>query len=111
MKQSSSCIWILVNCNSLKEAQKIGEEVLAKRLASCFDIFRREQATYFWPPKSGKKETVTGALLILETLENKYDQVSKLVTKLHSDDMPFIGYIPIQGVSKEYLKWIKGEIK
>ena len=107
----NSFVWILVNCNSLKEAQKIGEGVLAKRLASCFDVFRREQAVYFWPPKSGKKEIATGALLILETLENKYSQVSKVVKSIHSDEMPFIGYIPIRGISKKYVEWIKGEIK
>ena len=111
MNSKKNLIWVLVNCNTIKEAQTIGKAVLNKRLASCFDIFRREQATYFWPPKSGKTESAKGALLVLETFQEKYDQASKLVKSLHSDKLPFVGYIPIQGVGDSYLKWIKREIK
>jgi len=43
----SQIIWILVNCNSLKEAKLIGREILKKRLASCFDIVPRFLAAYY----------------------------------------------------------------
>lgn len=103
-------IWILVNCNSKKEAEKIGREILGKRLVSCFDIVPRLLAGYFWPPKSGKIETAKGATLIFDTFKNKYAMVAKEVNKIHSDKIPFIGYFEIKGVSKEYINWMKGEI-
>ncbi|KKS78584.1 MAG: hypothetical protein UV52_C0034G0001, partial [Parcubacteria group bacterium GW2011_GWD1_42_9] len=59
-----SVIWVLVNCNSLAEAKNIGGACLQARLASCFDIFKRELTQYFWPPRSGKTESARGALLI-----------------------------------------------
>lgn len=104
-------IWILVNCNSAKEAEKIGRTILDKRLSSCFDIIPRHLAAYFWPPKSGKIEISKGATLIFETFKEKYSLVVKEVKKLHSDDLPFIGFIEIKGVEKAYIKWIKGELK
>lgn len=104
-------IWILVNCNSNKEAESIGRETLKKRLVSCFDIITRHLAVYWWPPKKGKIETSKGATLVLETFINKYDSVAKEVKKLHSDKLPFIGFIEIKGIAKEYIDWVKGELK
>ena len=104
-------IWVLCNCNSREEAEEIGRSVLDKRLASCFDIFKRKLAVYFWPPKSGKKEEAKGALLVIETFEEKYSKISSQIKSLYSDQLPFIAYIKLEGISKEYLEWMKGEIK
>lgn len=107
----TSCIWVLVNCPSLAEAKKIGEAVLDQRLIACYDIYPRALSCYFWPPKSDKKEQARGALLILETLKSKYTQVQLAVTQLHSDKLPFIGYLDIQGVNPKFTNWIKEEVK
>lgn len=104
-------IWILINCNSTKEAEFIGNKILKKRFASCFDIIPRHLAVYWWPPKSGKIETSKGATLILETFKEKYNSVVKEAKKLHSDKLPFVGFIEIKGVEKAYINWVKGEIR
>ena len=104
-------IWVLVNCNSNEEGAKIGRAILKRRLASCFDIFPRKLTEYFWPPKSGNIEKAAGCLLIIETLADKYKKVAAEVKSLHSDQLPFIGYIQIHGVSNQYLKWLQGELK
>jgi len=104
-------IWVLVNCNSIKEAKLIGMKILKKRLISCFDVIPRQIAVYFWPPKTGKIETSKGGTLILETFKSKYNSIVKEVKKLHSDKLPFIGYLEIKGINKNYIKWIKGEIR
>ena len=102
--------WILVNCNSEKEAKRIGNEILKKRLISCFEIIPRPYAAYFWPPKSGKIEEAKGATLISETLIENSDIIDKIIRKLHSDKLPFIGLIKV-GVYQDYFNWLKDEIK
>ncbi len=104
-------IWILVNCNSIKEARVLGNKILDKRLAACFDIFDRNITSYFWPPNSNKKETAKGALLIIETIEKKYKKIQSFIKKIHSDKLPFIGYLEIKGTDVKYKNWLKGEIK
>ena len=104
-------IWILVNCNSFKEAENIGRKILKKRLASCFDIIPRYAAFYFWPPKSGKIEKSKGGTLVLETFKKKYNLIAKEIKKTHSDKLPFIGFIEIKGIVKDYINWMEGEIK
>ena len=103
-------IWVLVNCNADEEGEKIGRAILGKRLSSCFDIFPRKLTEYFWPPKSGKIEKAGGCLLVIETLIDKYQAVTKQVKRLHSDKLPFIGFVEIKGVSQKYFDWLKGEI-
>ena len=103
-------IWVLVNCNNAEEATGIGDKVLEKRLGSCYDIFSRELTKYFWPPKSKKIESAKGALLIIETFEKKYEQLRPFVEKLHSDELPFIGFVRIEGTGDAYKEWIKGEL-
>jgi uncharacterized protein involved in tolerance to divalent cations len=102
-------IWILINCNNLKEADKIGKSLLKKRLISCFDIFSRLKTSYFWPPKTGKIKSGKGAMLITETLSKNFSRVYKVTKLIHSDKLPFIGAIKVS-VSDEYYDWVKSEI-
>ncbi|KKS83146.1 MAG: hypothetical protein UV57_C0023G0012 [Parcubacteria group bacterium GW2011_GWD2_43_10] len=101
----ANVIWVLVNCNSLKEAKSIGRACLKARLASCFDIFKRELTQYFWPPRSGKTESARGALLIAQL-----PRLRRLVKKLHTDKLPFIGSLKIE-VEPAFASWVKAELK
>lgn len=103
-------LWVLVNCNTIKEADAIGKEMLRRRLASCFDIFPRLAARYFWPPGSGKIETAKGCLLILETLPRYFKRIEKTVSRMYSDTLPFIGSVEIGNVSPRYAEWMRGEL-
>ena len=107
----NQAIWVLVNCNSAKEAEKIGRKILRKRFCSCFDIIPRYLACYFWPPKSGKIEKAKGATLILETFKEKYNLIKKEAKKLHSDKLPFIGFIEIKGLDEKYINWMREELR
>src|SRR6188472_3039477 len=93
-------IWVLVNANSLKEADKIGSECLKQRLCACYSVLPRIKSVYYWPPSSKKLETSKGPLLALETFPKHYKQIIKLVKSLHSDQVPFIGQLEIEEVEK-----------
>lgn len=81
------------------------------RLASCFDVFPRKKTGYFWPPKTSKIETGAGALLTFETFAEKYRKLQDFVKDMHSDKLPFVGYVEIKGLEKDYLHWMRGEIE
>lgn len=104
-------LWVLVNCNTIKEAEAIGKAALRKRLTSCFDIFSRHSTHYFWPPKSGKIESAKGGMLVMETMQTHFKKLEGLVKKMHSDKLPFIGSVEIGNVSTDYINWIKGELE
>lgn len=103
-------IWVVVNTNSLKEADKIGRACLKARLCVCYGIIPRIKSVYYWPPKNNKLEVSKGPILTLETLENKYQEIVKMVRKLHSDKLPLIGQLEIERVSHKFYKWVKEEL-
>lgn len=103
-------LWVMVNTNSLKEADKIGRACLKARLCACYGIIPRIKSVYYWPPKSNKLEVSKGPILTLETLEKNYLKIVKTVKKLHSDRLPLIGQWEIEQVSPEFYQWIKGEL-
>jgi periplasmic divalent cation tolerance protein len=107
---TSKVTWIIINCNNKKEADVIGKQLLKQRLIGCFDIIPEREAAYFWPPKSGKIEKIKGSMLIGVTVQKKYNAIVKVVRKLHSDQIPFIGSLLFNTVNKDYYKWLKGEL-
>ncbi len=104
-------IWLLNNCNSKEEAHKIGELLLQKRVIACFDVIPEREAVYFWPPKSGKTESVKGSLLIGVTFEEKFSEVEEIICENHSDKTPFIGSLIINQVNQDYRDWLENELK
>ena len=104
-------IWLLTNCNNKAEAHSIGQKLLSQRLIACYDVIPEREATYFWPPKTDKIETVTGSLLIGVTIANKFEENSIEIKKHHSDEVPFIVSISIENVNTDYKKWLLGELQ
>lgn len=103
-------IWVVISTNSLKEADKIGRICLQARLCVCYGVIPRIKSVYRWPPESNKIEMTKGPILTLETLDKQYQKIVKMVKKLHSDKLPFIGQLEIKRVSSEFYKWAKGEL-
>ncbi|MFH1867131.1 MAG: divalent cation tolerance protein CutA [Patescibacteria group bacterium] len=104
-------LWLLVNCNSVAEAKRIGDISLRARLTVCYNIFPRLLTRFFWPPKTGKIERGKGCLLVMDTLPKHLKKLQKLVQSKHSDQVPFIGTVEISNVNLAYYKWFKGELK
>lgn len=104
-------ILIYVTCNSKVEAEKIGKSLLKKRLCACINILPEIDAQYFWPPKVDKIAMGKETVLLVKTVEEKYEEVESEITKLHSDDTPCIFAVPISHVSQKYSRWLQGEIK
>ena len=104
-------IWVIVSCNTINEAKKIGQELLNQRLVACFEIIPRLGTWFFWPPKKNKIESTKGCFLVLDTLSKYFAKIEKVVKKLHSDKTPFIGSIELKRVNAKYVKWLKGELK
>lgn len=104
-------IIIYITCESKREATKIGKHLLKKRLCACVNIFENMTPIYWWPPKKGRLEEGKETVLIVKTLEEKFEEIEKEVTKIHSYSVPCIFSIKVDKVNKPYLDWLIGEIK
>lgn len=108
--RADDVLWILVSCRSAKEAEAIGNAVLARRAATCFSVFPRTLSRFFWPPRRGRTEEARGALLALETVRRLFDDAADIAREHHRDALPFIGALRLENISGAYRSWMAGEL-
>jgi periplasmic divalent cation tolerance protein len=98
-------ISIYTTCKNKKEAKKIADILLKKRLIACANFFPVE-SRYWWKGKlaSGKEYA------LLMKSKGKAKEIVKEIEKAHSYNVPGISIEKIK-TSKKTSKWIKREVK
>lgn len=99
-------ILILTTTDKKSLAQKIGNELLKKKLVACCSILPME-SSYWW---KGKITNAKEFQLILKTKEKNFEKVEKVIKALHTYELPEILAINIEKAGKDYLAWITKEI-
>jgi periplasmic divalent cation tolerance protein len=102
-------IVVLVTCGSKKEARKIAQALVERRLAACVqEIGVPVRSRYRW---KGRVESANEVLLLIKTSRKRFSAVSTLVKKLHSYEVPEIIALNIADGSREYLDWITSNVR
>ena len=102
-------IVVLVTCGSKKEARKIAQALVQRRLAACVqEIGVPVRSMYRW---KGRVECANEVLLLIKTSRKRFSAVSTLVKKLHSYEVPEIIALNIADGSREYLDWITSNVR
>jgi periplasmic divalent cation tolerance protein len=100
---------VFVTCANLAEAKKIARAVVEQRLAACVNIATTPvESIYRW---KGKVETTREYLLMMKTIEKRLPELQRVVTQLHSYDVPEFIVLTIASGSKEYLDWVSESVK
>jgi periplasmic divalent cation tolerance protein len=96
-------IVVLITTNGIKEAEKLSDILVKKKLAACVNIVPKIHSKYWW---KGKIESSAESLMIIKTKTNLFKKLETTVRKHHSYTVPEIIAIPIVKGSKHYLFWI-----
>lgn len=94
---------VLTTTATGEEAQRIANGIIEAKLAACVQILPKMTSVYFW---EGKVQTEREHLLLIKTLEEKFDALSEFIRMNHSYDVPEIVAIDADRVSEDYLSWI-----
>ena len=84
--------------------ESLARLIIESRLAACVQLLPKMTSVFFWEEKI---QTETEHLLLIKTLEEKFDELSELIRKNHSYDVPEIVAIEAEKVSEDYLKWMR----
>ena len=101
---------VYITCGSIEQAEDIGRQLLDEKISSCINILPQMHSMYLWPPQSGQIEKAQEVVLLAKTIESKFAELAKFVTKIHTYDTPCIIALPVAHVSDKYYRWIKGEL-
>lgn len=96
-------IVVFVTASNKKEAVKIAQGLIEKKLAACVNIIERIESFFRW---KGKAERSSETLLIIKSQKKMLDKIIRHVKSAHSYEVPEIIALPITGADKNYLRWI-----
>ena len=104
----SEIIDVWVNCGSEEEATRIAEEAIQDRLAACANIYPAITSAWHW---KGAVERDREVPLLMKTRTDLFDELARLVERLHSYETPSITGLPVARVNADYARWIVAETK
>lgn len=96
-----------LTCKDNWEADKISKALLEKRLIACAKKFPVE-SQFLWKKFVNSADEV---LLMLESIEQNFEKIEKIVKKLSSYETFILLSIPVGKTTKGVEKWLKEEIK
>ncbi len=101
-------VLVFVTCASAKEADKIADILLRKKLAACVNVLPGIRSKFWW---KGKLEKADEILVMAKTRKSKFAAIDKEVRRIHSYEVPEVIALPIIAGSGKYLKWIADSLK
>ncbi len=99
-------IILYLTCANQDEAKVISDALLKLKLIACA---RRTEvsSSYWWDGKINHDDEV---LLMMESIEEKFDAVEAIVTKLHSYNEYVLTAVPVLKTTPGVLKWLNETI-
>ena len=88
---------------NITEAEVLAEKIVTAGLAACVQILPQMTSVYKW---QGEVQTESEYLLLIKTLEERFDELSAFITANHRYAVPEIVAVKADRVSEPYLAWI-----
>jgi len=95
---------VLTTVPNLTEGEVLAERIVTARLAACVQILPQMTSVYVWEGKLQKEQE---HLLLIKTLNEKYEELREFIVANHSYTVPEIVAIDADKVSGRYLSWMK----
>jgi len=99
-------ILIYTTFPSLDEAKRVGDALVAARLAACVNMFPGMISIFEW---KGAREEANEVAMIIKTRAGLADRVMAETKRLHPYEVPALLVLPTVGGSAEYCGWIAGQ--
>ena len=95
--------FIYVTFGSLKEAKRLGGQLVKNKLAACTNIIPTIYSTYVW-----KNKTMTDkeCSMIVKTSKSRVKAAIKFIVKKHRYECPAVSAFPIQSTHADFQRWI-----
>ena len=100
--------FMYVTFGSLKEAKKLGAQLVRNKLAACTNIIPTIYSTYVWKNKTMMDKECS---MIVKTSKSKVKEAIKFIVKKHSYECPAVSSFPIDYVHADFKKWIDEQTK
>lgn len=102
-------IVVLVTSATAKEARRIADLVVKRRLAACVNIVEIPvRSVYRWKERV---ESVRELLLVMKSSRRRFRELQRAIESVHSYEVPEIIALPIQSGSRKYVAWLAESLR
>ena len=95
--------FIYVTFGNLKDAKKMGGQLVKRKLAACTNIIPKIYSTYVWKEKTMTDEECS---MIVKTSKSKVKEAIRFIIYKHSYDCPAISAFPIESGHTDFQRWV-----
>ena len=103
MANEDRVVLIYASFPGLDDAKRVGDALVAARLAACVNMFPGMVSIYEW---KGAREVADEVAMIIKTRASLAEAVLKETKRLHPYELPALLVLPTEGGSAEYCGWI-----
>jgi len=96
-------ILVMTTVSNEDVGKAFAEKIVEARLATCVQVMPRMTSVYVWDGAIQKDEE---HLLLIKTLEEKYDELEKFIRENHSYEIPEIVAVRSERAADGYLEWM-----
>ena len=99
----AKAVLVLTTADSEDLAKRLADTLLKRHQAAAVNIIPGITSVFRW---KGRVKRVPEILLLIKTLEARFEAVSATIRELHGYEVPSIFSIPAHKVEDAYLRWI-----
>ena len=100
----ASLCFIYTTFANLEDAERVGGELVERRLAACANIFPSMISIYEW---AGKLEHSNEVAVLLKTTPQMRAVLMRALEKMHPYETPAVIAIDAADVTNAYLTWVE----
>jgi len=101
-------IQVMTTVVGRKDARRIADLLVQKRLAACVQVLGPIVSTYRW---KGRVETAKEWLCLVKTRKSLYRRLEAAIRGIHPYEVPEILALPVVAGSRTYLDWLDRETR
>lgn len=101
-------IVVLTTTEKKKDAERIAENLVEKKLAACVQVLGPINSVYRW---KGKVEKAEEWLCLIKSRKSLYPEIEQAIKLMHPYEVPEIIALPVSEGSADYLSWLGKETK
>ncbi|BDU76518.1 divalent-cation tolerance protein CutA [Mesoterricola sediminis] len=102
-----NAVTIFTTCGSEETALTIAAAVVDQGYAACVNILPGIKSYYYYKGGTHLDEEV---LLMIKTSRDRFEEVSRVISELHTYEIPEILMVPVEKCSESFLEWIEESV-
>ena len=106
MKAGKDILAVYVTAGDMKEAERLAQAMVTRRLAACANILGAIHSVYWWQGRVRKGKEVA---ILFKTTRKRVDELVAALKAAHSYECPCIEVYSVAGGYPEFLDWVRQE--